>query len=94
MVGHRDEPVDATRGNTGGSDLRRWSRRTVGDLRAAVAAGEVAKTELQLYGLDWSQLEDEADETTLADAFARHGAVLETGDLPPDATGDAGKAIP
>ena len=54
-----------------------WARRTVGALRAAVANGSVAKTELQLYGLDWSQLRDEPDDAILADVMARRGAVTE-----------------
>jgi|SRR5579884_18873 len=52
-----------------------WSRRTVGELRQAVATGTVAKTELQLYGLDWSQLADVPDGALLADVLARRGAV-------------------
>lgn len=72
-----------------------WARRTVGALRAAVADGTVAKTELQLYGMDWSQLQDEPADAILADVFARRGAVTaeeehsaaalnrERGDVPP-----------
>jgi len=56
-----------------------WATRTVGDLRAAIAVGDVAKTELQLYGLDWSQLDPEPDDMLLSDAFSRHGAVLGDG---------------
>jgi len=51
--------------------------RTVGDLRAAIEARRVAKTELQLYGLDWAQIEDEPDAAPLREVFARHGAVVE-----------------
>lgn len=61
--------------------------RTVGDLRRAVADGRVVKTELQLFGLDWAQLDDEPDGAPLAEAFARHGAVVETAVIAPDATG-------
>ena len=52
----------------------RWDDRTVGELRAAVETGVVAKTELQVYGLDWSQLATERDDAHLADVVARRGA--------------------
>ncbi len=71
---------------------RRWGERTMADLRAAVADGRVAKTDLQLYGLDWSQIEDEPDTAVLQDVFARHGAVLETADIE-DATGGMGRVL-
>ena len=81
----------STGGAAGG--LAGWARRTVGDLRAAVATGEVAKTELQLFGLDWSQVEEEPDEAPLGEVFARHGAVLDAAELGPEATGGVGKAL-
>lgn len=74
------------------SDGGRRAERTMADLRAAVADGRVAKTDLQLYGLDWSQIEDEPDTAVLRDVFARHGAVLETADIE-DASGGIGKAL-
>ncbi len=89
IPGHVTAPgTDPARRPVGG----RWAERTMADLRAAVADGRVAKTDLQLYGLDWSQIEDEPDSAVLQDVFARHGAVLETADLE-DATGGMGRAL-
>ena len=48
---------------------------TVADLATAIRHDEVAKSDLQLYGIDWSQLESETPETRLGEAFDRHGAV-------------------
>ena len=91
---NRDEPPDMDAGkDAGDTGFARWGRRNLGDLRAAVAAGDVAKSELHLFGLDWSQFDDEPDDAIVADVFARHGAVLETGHIPPDATGGVGKSI-
>jgi len=88
----RERPASGTPGPVRDDGATRWSQRTVADLRAAVAEGSVNKTDLQLYGLDWSQIEDEPDEAVLRDVFARHGAVLETADLE-DATGGMGRMI-
>ncbi len=70
-----------TGGETRRGELGRFGR-TVGDLRSAIEQGRVAKTELQLYGLDWAQIEDEADDQRLAEVFARHGAVVDAEDAP------------
>ena len=82
--------VDGTSREGGGTS--RWVERTVADLRAAIADGRVNKSDLQLYGLDWSQIEDEPDDAFLGDVFARHGAVLETADLE-GATGGMGRML-
>lgn len=55
---------------------------TVGDLATAIAHEEIAKSDLQLYGIDWSQLESEPPDTTLREAFDRHGAVAPATDDP------------
>lgn len=49
---------------------------SVGDLEAAIQHDEIAKSDLQLYGIDWSQLESEARDTPLSEAFRRHGGLL------------------
>lgn len=55
---------------------------TVVDLETAILHEEIAKSDLQLYGVDWSQLEDEPGDAPLAEAFARHGAVVPPTDTP------------
>jgi membrane protein len=60
------------------AEFGHWEDRTVGEFRSAVAAGQIAKTELQLYGMDWSQLASEPDQARLDEVFARRGAVLPT----------------
>ena len=84
--------ISSETGPTGRASGSRWTERTMGDLRGAIADGRVAKSDLQLYGLDWSLIEDEPDSAVLQDVFARHGAVLETADIE-DATGGIGKAL-
>lgn len=55
---------------------------TITDLAAALRHDEIAKSDLQLYGIDWSQLEADPPETRLGEAFDRHGAVPPPTDAP------------
>lgn len=55
---------------------------TIADLANALRHDEIAKSDLQLYGIDWSQLEAEPPEMRLGEAFDRHGAVPPPTDAP------------
>lgn len=55
---------------------------SVGDLETAIQHGEIAKSDLQLYGIDWSQLEPEPRDSPLSEAFTRHGALVPPTEYP------------
>lgn len=82
MAERRSTNLNVPEGNSAMLLRQLLQSGSIGDLETAILHEEIAKSDLQLYGIDWSQLEDEPGDAPLAEAFARHGAVVPPTDTP------------